>query len=634
MNYRPDIDALRAVAVLPVVLSHAGIPGLPAGFLGVDVFFVISGYLITSILLKELHEGQFSCLAFYERRARRILPALAFMLLLTLPAAWITMLPSQLKDFGQSIVATTAFSANVYFWMTQDYWAPAAEMTPLIHLWSLGIEEQFYLLFPFLLMASYRRPRVLFFSLMLLAVISLTLMVRAREMGHTASAFYLLPFRSWELLTGALAAIVSRHFHHCMPDLPGVAEASLATIVMSYMCLSPSTTPLLLYAPIVIATSFVLVLGRVHSPALLMLSAPAVVAIGKCSYSLYLFHQPVLAFMRLRFGQDLPLTAVTASLAVTAALSCASYLFVETPLRRRDAVPGKLFVAAVSTAFILLGCFGLLARRTNGFWDVKAAQMSPAGRIALAQHRDAVNERKTLWREMLGESSRPFIEANGTRVLFVGDSLSEDLYVAASLARCMPGTLQFRRIALDNECIESQALGRTGVNGIPCAEEMSAFRTSQLLRDSDCVVIAAAWLETAPSLTNFLDLPELRGKSVLLFEPHGFTDIKSLITYADQELLDVQSQAFREHVFVNRHHRTKMANAVLEQIAQNRRLHVYRGFDCFCDSFSASCVLFDAAGNPLIIDQSHLSVSGAQHMGPSLCNAIQRAIELDAAASP
>jgi peptidoglycan/LPS O-acetylase OafA/YrhL len=159
MIYRREIDGLRAIAVVPVILFHAGVTVFSGGYVGVDVFFVISGYLITSILIGELEQGNFSIARFYERRARRILPALFFVMLCCIPFAWMWMLPSELKDFSQSIAAVVFFASNVLFWREEGYFAPTAELKPLLHTWSLAVEEQYYLLFPVFLLLAWRFGR-------------------------------------------------------------------------------------------------------------------------------------------------------------------------------------------------------------------------------------------------------------------------------------------------------------------------------------------------------------------------------------------------------------------------------------------------------------------------------------------
>ena len=148
MHYRPEIDGLRAVSVIPVIFFHAGLEFFKGGFLGVDIFFVISGYLITLIILNDLDKGNFSLSKFYERRARRILPALFFVICCCVPFAYFWMLPDPLENFGQSVFATIFFANNVLLWMTSGYWDLASEFKPLIHTWSLAVEEQFYIVFP------------------------------------------------------------------------------------------------------------------------------------------------------------------------------------------------------------------------------------------------------------------------------------------------------------------------------------------------------------------------------------------------------------------------------------------------------------------------------------------------------
>src|SRR5574338_53747 len=159
MEYRREIDGLRCVAVLPVIAFHGGLGFLSGGFVGVDVFFVISGYLITGIIISELEDGKFSIARFYERRARRILPALSIVVLSCIPFAWLWMLPSQMKDFAASVIAVALFVSNVLFWSEQGYFAPLADTKPLLHTWSLAVEEQYYLLFPITLMLLWRFGR-------------------------------------------------------------------------------------------------------------------------------------------------------------------------------------------------------------------------------------------------------------------------------------------------------------------------------------------------------------------------------------------------------------------------------------------------------------------------------------------
>lgn len=204
MNYRPEIDGLRALAVVPVVLFHAGVPGFTGGYVGVDVFFVISGYLITSILLKEMEGGSFSILNFYERRARRILPALFIVLLFSIVTAWHVLLPVDFKFFAQSLVASVLFLANAFFLIKGgDYFAAPLEQAPLLHLWSLAVEEQFYIIFPILLGLVWRFGQRATIAVIGCLFIGSLLASQWATNNFPSFNFYMLPTRAWELLLGA-----------------------------------------------------------------------------------------------------------------------------------------------------------------------------------------------------------------------------------------------------------------------------------------------------------------------------------------------------------------------------------------------------------------------------------------------
>jgi peptidoglycan/LPS O-acetylase OafA/YrhL len=209
-RYRAEIDGLRAVAVMAVVLYHAKL-GFPGGFVGVDVFFVISGFLITSLILKDLQEGKFTLSNFWERRARRILPALVVVVVFTVVAGWFLLLPDDYEELGRSAAFQAAFAANIDFWRSTGYFAGAAEEKPLLHTWSLAVEEQFYLFVPLILFGLHRsrllqKRSVLRGGLMGCIILSLIYSTYAVS-ASPLSAFYLLPSRAWELMLGCLIAV-------------------------------------------------------------------------------------------------------------------------------------------------------------------------------------------------------------------------------------------------------------------------------------------------------------------------------------------------------------------------------------------------------------------------------------------
>mgnify|MGYP005708222981 FL=1 len=206
MKYRAEIDGLRALAVLPVILFHAGFEWVSGGFVGVDVFFVISGYLITTIIISEMAEGKFSIVNFYERRARRILPMLFFVMLACLPFAWLWLNPNDLQNFGDSLFAVSTFSSNILFLLRGGYFDTAAELKPLLHTWSLAVEEQYYILFPIFLILTWRLG--IKWILILLSIVFFVSLGIAQwgVYNYPSATFFLLPTRGWELLVGVFAA--------------------------------------------------------------------------------------------------------------------------------------------------------------------------------------------------------------------------------------------------------------------------------------------------------------------------------------------------------------------------------------------------------------------------------------------
>ena len=332
MKYRREIDGLRAVAVAPVMLFHAGVPGFSGGFVGVDIFFVISGYLITTILLAELQEDRFSLLKFYERRARRILPALVFVVLCCIPFAWAWMLPSQLEEFSRSVVSVAFFVSNILFWQESGYFAPAVELKPLLHTWSLAVEEQYYIFFPLGLLAIWRFSRKLLLPALAASIIA-SLSLAEWGSAHTPiAAFYLAPTRFWEILTGSVCAILLRNYR--LPESEIGGWAGIGLVLSSFIWFTADTpTPGVWTLVPVGGTALIILFARAGASSSRLLGLPPFVGIGLISYSAYLWHQPLLAFARLREGGELGMGLVCLLLAITLVLAWFSWRFIERPFR-------------------------------------------------------------------------------------------------------------------------------------------------------------------------------------------------------------------------------------------------------------------------------------------------------------
>ena len=297
VKYRPDIDGLRALAVVFVILYHTGTDIFSGGFVGVDVFFVISGYLITSLIQAELESGNFRLRNFWLRRARRILPALLAVMAVSALCFAVIYPPRYYKDFGDSLVAQSLFVSNILFWMESGYFDTSAGFKPLLHTWSLSVEEQFYLLFPVCLLLLYRYYRNLLLPVILVcSLLSLAFSIWATY-AYPAAAFYLLPTRAWELGVGVLLAIIPRS---CYSQTRGVNEtvciAGMAAVFYAVFRFSGNTPYPSFNAVLPVAGTAALIYGHANSTSLLgrVLSNRALVSVGLASYSLYLWHWPIL----------------------------------------------------------------------------------------------------------------------------------------------------------------------------------------------------------------------------------------------------------------------------------------------------------------------------------------------------
>ena len=349
VQYRPDIDGLRSVAVVPVVLFHAGVSGFPGGYVGVDVFFVISGYLITSILMRDISDKNLSIIKFYERRARRILPALFVMLAAVLLFGWVLFPPGIFVDTAESAVATVAFSSNIYFWNSLGYFSRGAEYHSLLHTWSLAVEEHFYLIWPIMLVVIARQRRLV--CLLLVALIFAVSLAASVVLTprYPVTSFYLLPTRAWELMTGALLALGA------VPAIRGrLAElAALAGIAMiaGAVVLYDVTTPFPGIAAVVPCLGAALVIATgAHTGVGRVLSWAPFVLVGQISYSLYLWHWPPLVFLRVAGGSlEIDPVATAGAIAFACVVAWLSWRFVERPFRDRRRF-GRRAIFALSGA--------------------------------------------------------------------------------------------------------------------------------------------------------------------------------------------------------------------------------------------------------------------------------------------
>jgi peptidoglycan/LPS O-acetylase OafA/YrhL len=370
LDYRADLDGLRAIAVLVVVFNHAGFSIFSGGYIGVDIFFVISGFLITTIIAREIRADEFTLLKFYERRIRRILPALAVMVVFALLASALLYDSGRFKSFAKSLLATMLFYSNINFWDEAGYFDAPSLLKPLLHTWSLAVEEQFYIVYPLFMYAIHTWARK--FEKLILCIVGLVSLALAIYMVNTndaSSAFYLAHMRAWELLVGGLLAlnIFPATTNKGINTALGLTGALMIAVpVFQYTDQTPF--PGLSAVLPVLGTALIIYSNMTEkSPAGKFLGLAPMVFIGQISYSLYLWHWPLFIFTEYYIIRPLTGLELSLLLVVIFAVSALSWRFVETPFRsRRFLSTRQIFAFGLGTMAAIIAVAGVVYR-FNGF---------------------------------------------------------------------------------------------------------------------------------------------------------------------------------------------------------------------------------------------------------------------------
>jgi peptidoglycan/LPS O-acetylase OafA/YrhL len=490
LKYRPDIDGLRAIAVVSVILAHAGIKWLSGGFIGVDIFFIISGYLITRHVLGSVEEGRFSFADFYIRRMRRLLPALFVVLSSTIPFSWYLLMPDEFTLYAQSLLGSIFFSANLVFWQTTNYFSPSVEQMPLIHIWSLGVEEQFYLFFPIAFLLVFRFARCWMVPAIALASIASLGLAEWASYRMPVAGFFLLPFRVWEFGIGALCAIAAHRRHNIgnrYVSILGLVAIMVANVVFDGATRHPSMLTLL---P-VLGTAAIIMNDRPDAPGYRLLALRPIVFIGVISYSLYLWHQPVFAYARIVFEAS-RFEHFIIPIALAVGLSYLSWRFVEEPFRRRPE-----FARPIGFAKVIAPFAGVLALLGVVFYagtfemqrlptDVRAIMLTE-GRPqtgAQCQWLPGADLDRLMQNCTFGEGS--------LRILVTGDSHSGTL--VQPLKQLAEGDPDISITEVHSAgCMPIRGLYRLDGLSQGCAELMGGLFSAERLETFDTIVLVGRW---------------------------------------------------------------------------------------------------------------------------------------------
>lgn len=425
VQYRREIDGLRALAVVPVILFHAGFELFSGGFVGVDVFFVISGYLITSIILAELHQQKFSLLNFYERRIRRILPALFLVIFVSIPFSWLLLPPAELTSFSKSLIAVLLFASNVFFWLDGGYFETTSELKPLLHTWSLAVEEQYYLIFPVFLLSLWSRARRWILP-SVVVVFSLSLfLAQWASYREPMAAFFLLPTRAWEILLGAFVAFYAfSEKRKSFGDITCELGSFLGIILIFYSVLNyTEETPFPGIFALIPTLGAVLIILFASSQTTVgrFLGNKLCVGIGLISYSAYLWHQPVFAFAKFLIPETTIFWKLILLILVTL-LAYLSWRFLESPFRDRNKVGPRL---VLSLSFFSIGIVFLIGAISSSVDFGREELMAKELARNQAVFSSNMNERSFIKYRIKHESLKPeALVIGSSRLMQVGSEVT------------------------------------------------------------------------------------------------------------------------------------------------------------------------------------------------------------------
>ncbi|WP_420145517.1 acyltransferase family protein [Sphingobium sp.] len=607
IRYRRDIDGLRALAILPVLLFHAHVPGFSGGYVGVDIFFVISGYLITGIIAREIDLGRFSLIRFYERRFRRIMPALSLMILAVLCAAAWLYLPGDLESVPKSALAATLFLSNLWFFTDTGYFAGGADVKPLLQTWSLAVEEQYYIGFPILLMLLARyAPRWRTAAVAGIAILSLVIAI-AMQRDTSGFTFYLLPARAWELFTGALLAlgavpaIGARWLREALA-LCGLCAIGLAVALYDRNTIFPGVTAL---APVLGAAA--LIHTAPDTRVGLLLGWRPLVAVGLISYSLYLWHWPLIVFTE--YTTDRPLAGGTQALVIALSLlaGALSWRFVERPFRDIRRMPARTIFLFTGAAMAML-CAASLALMAKGGWP---ARFAPPVLAQMAGQNDFAPTRKSCHDSFLRNAAPCTLGAPvSPDAMLWGDSHGVELAYALSLDARSRGRALIERTT--SSC--PPVLDYDAKDPRCAAANRAAFAAIRADPRLKRIYLAAFWANgdfDDPAFVEKLD------RTIAAIRAMGRDVV--LIGAVPPQPFDVP----RHLAHLARAGRLNAATGIDRQSVESRTVHLRALFTrwrdrgvTLIDPVAALCAsgqcMIEHDGRPLYFDSHHLSVTGAR----------------------
>jgi len=650
LSYRAEIDGLRAIAVVSVILYHAqmvlfGRDWFEGGFIGVDIFFVISGYLITRIILSELEsKGSFSFMNFYERRARRILPMLFVVIFVSMPYAWQKLLPSDFVEYAESILASLFFGSNFFFYFsTTEYGADSALLKPFLHTWSLGVEEQFYIVFPILAIVAFKYFRKHFLSVLIgLSLLSLHF-AELMEVQNSDLNFYLPFSRFWELAVGSMLAYRELYYK---PSNEVFASKSLPMIGLYLIAYSilffDAKTPHPSFHTLIPIIGVALIIGFASKDELVgkVLGSKPFVWLGLISYSAYLWHFPIFAFTRIEFGGMISEFMSFLGVLLTFGLSAISYRFVEKPFRKKTNVQPKFFLVLISLSSLLVIVLACLVIANNGLKD-RFQKIEGFSNFEL----DNGALRDESWKPLRErEKSAPLLNKNvKERVLIVGNSHAKDMFnlISSNLSSLpsvdvLRGDVGELACFVDNPSDDADEIAREKFFSNHNYEVATLLIVStKYFHNNRCLTKdrrkkIEPYVDDLLGLSELIEKAKLDGKRVVVFgNTAEFSKIKGKGIVADavfkdhkdneEALLNARSNniinSANKLLFTKLKKKIDGLNARVKKIAEKHNVQYVDKQEIVCDFGSESCYAFTDLGFKTLYDHGHWTLEGAEFFG-------------------
>ena len=621
LKYRPEIDFLRAVAVGAVIVYHAkiyilGNLFLPGGFLGVDIFFVISGYLISSLIFQELDRNRnFSFLNFYERRARRILPALIFVIIVCLPFSWMYILPTSFIDFAKSILFSLGFSSNIYFYITGlEYGAESGLLKPLLHTWSLAVEEQFYLFFPLIFLFIFKFFYKFKFQIIALIITTSLSIAIYFSILNSSLNFYFIFSRIWEILAGTLIYFLERSRKNEITNFKSnlFVSVGILLIFLSFILITSSDGhPNLKTLIPILSVCLIIYFSKEDTAIVKFISNKLFTSIGLISYSLYLWHYPIFSFSRIGYLTKNIYHEILVVIIIFL-LSVFTYFFIEKPFRSNKKISLKNFLFTLFLLITILIIFSISVISNKGYTE----RFPLHGKYNLDNLK--YTEEVRIFKYEAG--SPKFLENNNKKkVLVFGNSHGRDFFNMFYLNKKLFSEYQFSMLDGQVHCLINITKKKL------CDKKLtdSLYKNFQ---ESEYFVISQNWSEKdLKSLDKITQVLKKHKKKIILTSQHPEFYFKNSRTILDEfylknkKLPDLNEKKILETKKYNSESiRTKNINKYLYNYTNKNRIKYLNKKEFLCNFEIDKCYILTDENDKIHLDAAHLTLSGAKYFGKKI----------------